>query len=464
LPKQTILDPGLRRDERRAGPSLEASFGSVLDQRLDPASPRPLAVGLSGGSDSLALLLLTRAWAGAHGRRLVALTVDHGLQVASRAWAGRCAELCVRLDITHRTLTWTDPKPAAGLPAAARAARHALLAEAARQAGASVLLLGHTAEDLIESAAMRQDGSTVPDAKAWAPSPAWPEGRGVFLLRPMLALRRQALRDWLTARGEAWIEDPANDDLRFARARARARQALVPPPLGEGDHARHGGGAPPPAVGSSRDGRRRSSQGPSVGRHAADSWGIITLSRDAAASTLAAACLCAAGTSRPPRGDRLAGLAARLATAETFTTTLAGARIEAGPESVMVTREPGELVRSGVAPLVLSQGETAVWDGRFEVTASVPGLALLPLDGHARWLPKDERAALKAVPAAARRSLPVASDGNDLWTCPILAVSPFVRAQALVQGRFAAATGEIASEADTQPAAKHGEAAGGVLS
>src|SRR6185437_3124426 len=82
--------------------------------------------------------------------------------------------------------------------------------------------MGHTADDLLEAAAMRTEGSTVPDPREWALSPAWPEGRGVFVLRPLLETRRAELREWLSVRGETWIDDPANEDARFARSRARS--------------------------------------------------------------------------------------------------------------------------------------------------------------------------------------------------------------------------------------------------
>src|SRR5690606_36099049 len=137
-------------------------------------------------------------------------------------WARQCGDVAERLGVAFQALRWDGAKPASGLPAAARAARHALLADAARDAGARVILLGHTGDDLIEAAAMRAEGSTVSDPSEWAPSPAWPQGRGVFLLRPMLAVRRAEIRDWLRARDESWIDDPANEDQRFARARARS--------------------------------------------------------------------------------------------------------------------------------------------------------------------------------------------------------------------------------------------------
>jgi tRNA(Ile)-lysidine synthase len=84
---------------------------------------------------------------------------------------------------------------------------------------------------------------------------------------------------------------------------------------------------------------------------------------------VSAACLCAAGTTRPPSRARAARLAARLIDAASFVATLAGARVEAGSRDVRVLREPGEAARGGLAPIRLEAGETGVWDGRFEITA-----------------------------------------------------------------------------------------------
>lgn len=154
----------------------------------------------------------------------------------------------------------------------------------------------------------------------------------------------------------------------------------------------------------------------------------------------------------------------RLAAGEVFIATLAGARIEASTTGVGIFREAGELSRRGFEPLPLPQNRTVVFDGRFELTATAPDLVALALRGNAARLPEDQRRALKSLPAAARTGLPVVTDGGALWTCPILAVSPFVRAQALVQTRFDAALGRIAGEANAQSVAEHGEAAGGDLS
>ncbi|MGI8841265.1 MAG: tRNA lysidine(34) synthetase TilS, partial [Caulobacteraceae bacterium] len=210
---------------------------AALDRRLERNAAAPLVVAFSGGGDSLALLIAAKAWADAAGRRLLAVTVDHRLQEAGAAWAAWCQARCQGLGIAHQTAVWEGDKPATGVAAAARAARHGLIAQAARAVGARVVLMGHTADDRLESNFMRAAGTGVADPAEWAPSPVWPEGRGVFILRPLLAARRADIRRALTAAGETWIDDPANLDPRQPRGRARIVLA------GGGEIER---GAPPP--------------------------------------------------------------------------------------------------------------------------------------------------------------------------------------------------------------------------
>ncbi len=401
---------------------------AVLDRRLDPTSAAPLAVGFSGGGDSLFLLKTALDWARPRRRPVLALVVDHQLQPGSDRWTGEALAKADALGATARALVWTGDKPNAGLPAAARRARHALLADAARAAGARVLLLGHTASDLAESAAMRAGGSTVPDPREWAPSPVWPEGRNVFVLRPLLSVTRAAIRQALAAEGEDWLEDPANVDLRYARARARAAGATDPssgPPPSP---------SPPPAFGI-------------------DASGSIRLPRDIAAAHLAAALLCAAGTERPPRGARLDRLVQRVNSGEGFTATLAGARVEAGAD-VLVCRDAGETARGGLAPLALSAGETGVWDGRWEVAAGDTSLTVVALKGLAAGLSPDQRARLARMPAPARPALPLllrhgAAPAPAPLDGPDLAAEGGARVRSLVLDRFKAATGLCDQESVT---------------
>ena len=406
---------------------LQAGVCAVLDRRLKHESAAPIAVGLSGGGDSHALTLIAADWARRHGRRLIVLTVDHQLRPESRDWTRACAALATRLDLEFHALDWMGDKPAQGLSAAARTARHRLLAVAARDLGARVILLGHTASDLDEAAAMRLEGSTTPSPREWSPSPVWPEGRDLFLLRPMLALARAEIRDWLTAQGETWIEDPSNSDLRFARARARAA-GFVPdgvlsaePSDGLADLAR--------AV-------------------RADPAGGLSLPRTALAAPdgaklVAVASLCAAGTDRPPRSERLERLALALRGQLPVTATLCGARIEADTHEVRFTREAGEIKRANL-PMLDLMGE-GVWDGRFEVRASRP-VRITALAGHAARLPAAEREALRRIPRAARGALPILVSPDGEVVCPLLEPASDVTMRSLALDRLMAACGAVPDE------------------
>lgn len=148
---------------------------------------------------------------------------------------------------------------------------------------------------------------------------------------------------------------------------------------------------------------------------------------------------------RPPRGDRLERLVGLVRSGESFTATLAGARIEADGDTVIFTRNVGEASRGGLAPITLIQGRPTVWDGRYEVTASASGLTVTALSGLTRQIPKAEQQALRAIPASVRPSLPVIL-GGDVPTCPILADRPSVLVRELVLTRFEAATGDVDSE------------------
>ncbi|MBX9576158.1 MAG: tRNA lysidine(34) synthetase TilS [Caulobacteraceae bacterium] len=419
-----------------------------LDARLCRNQAAPLGVALSGGGDSVALLVLVADWARANGRRVLALTVDHGLNPDSRDWSRRCAAQARALGADWAELRWTDDKPATGLPAAARAARHALLADAARAAGARVILTGHTADDVAESDLIRAEGTPIGRLREWAPSPAWPEGRGLMLLRPLLGERREALRDLLRARGLDWIEDPANVDLRFARARVRSRLPL--PPGGglsvqeRSDWARErvrgtpSTATPHPFRLRLADSRRASSP-------LEPGEGTVLADRCIAPASLAAALTCVGGVHRTPRGDALERVVVRLRSGDDFDAVLCGARLSARGDDVLIHREPGEQRRQGLAPLRLEPGQPAVWDGRFEITTDGPGLTVVPAHGLLNRLSPADRVALHALPPAARGAEPVLIRDGD--PRPVLARTAAV-VRSLVEARLAAALDVTSHEAD----------------
>jgi len=195
-----------------------------------------IVLAVSGGPDSIALMWLAARWRAAliRGPRLVAVTVDHGLRTEAAREAREVKRLARSLDLPHRTVRWSGPKPKTGLPAAARAARYRLLAEAARATRATHILTAHTSDDQAETLLMRLlRGSGIAGLAAM---PRESERHGVRLARPFLNVSKSQLIATLMKAKVAFADDPTNRDPRFTRPRLRA---LMPALAAEGGDARN---------------------------------------------------------------------------------------------------------------------------------------------------------------------------------------------------------------------------------
>ncbi|WP_170761694.1 tRNA lysidine(34) synthetase TilS [Ruegeria lacuscaerulensis] len=190
-----------------------------LRARLPEKLPSRLGVAVSGGGDSVALMYLLHEIAQNEGVELRAATVNHGLRAEAEAEAERVAVQAALLEIPHETLQWQGWDGAGNLQDQARQARYGLLTDWAHRNAVPAIVLGHTADDQAETFLMRLGRaagvtglSGMPDAR---------DLKGVTLLRPMLGITRQVLREYLSEAGVEWIEDPSNQDLRFDRIKAR---------------------------------------------------------------------------------------------------------------------------------------------------------------------------------------------------------------------------------------------------
>jgi tRNA(Ile)-lysidine synthase len=190
------------------------TFSNTFDAVADA---RHFAVAVSGGSDSLALLVL--AVDARLGKPLTVVTFDHGLRAESAWEASWVYDWCTVRGIACRVLRWEGEKPSTGIQAAARVARYDALTREAKRLGADVLLTGHTANDQAETVVMR----TLRTQSAASLAGIWPETlwNGFRIVRPLLGLSREALRDMLRVRNISWLEDPSNSNARFERVRVR---------------------------------------------------------------------------------------------------------------------------------------------------------------------------------------------------------------------------------------------------
>ena len=194
---------------------------------LGPFEDRPnIAVGVSGGRDSMALLHLLREWVQDHAGQVIALTVDHGLRPEAAHEAEQVAAWCGMLGCTHVILRWSDP-PIDGMAIQelARKARYRLLGEACAARGILHLAVAHHGDDQAETLLLRLGQGSGPDGLAgMAPIAELAHAR---LIRPVLPFPAEALKATCIARNQAWLDDPGNASDRFTRARLRGDRALL---------------------------------------------------------------------------------------------------------------------------------------------------------------------------------------------------------------------------------------------
>lgn len=194
-------------------------MGDALTRLCADMEIRRIGVACSGGSDSFGLLCLAKRWTDARGLSLVVFTVDHGLRPESGAEASWVRARAEKFGVEWKGISWLGEKPKSGLQEAARLARNALLDIAAHEAGASVLLTGHTRNDQAETVLMRLRRGSGP--RGLAGMSAKRTLGFTTLLRPMLTLDRAEVQDWLREQGLEWLDDPSNRNMDFERVQIR---------------------------------------------------------------------------------------------------------------------------------------------------------------------------------------------------------------------------------------------------
>ncbi len=335
-----------------------------------------LALAVSGGGDSMALLHLFDRWRRAcpAAPEAVVFTVDHGLRAEAAQEAAMVAALCAAMGLSHHTLHWRGAKPEAGIQDAARAARYALMAQAlaaATPAGAEKcgLVLAHTRDDQAETFLDRlARGSGVYGLSAMARESRRAD---TVLLRPLLDVSRARLRATLDALGATWVDDPSNEDPKYRRVRMR-RLLPVLEAQGLGRERLAATAHSMARAAEALDGWVDRVVEAHVAHHPAGpclfpSALLQDLPQEIALRLLARLLRDTAGAVHVPRLARLEAVLAGLLSpaSPSLRRTLGGCVIASCGGQVVIHRERG---RQGLCELDLEPGETGLWDDRFAVT------------------------------------------------------------------------------------------------
>lgn len=179
-----------------------------------------IAVGVSGGADSLALVLMAAEQLNVFGYKIIALTVNHKLRKHSDKEAEYVASLMQKHNIEHHILVWKGKKPQNSIEEAARHARYGLIEEWCKNHDVKYLMTAHHLKDQAETFLMRlQRGSGAEGLCAMREQSQWCDN--LVILRPFLHTNPQKLKDYLQNKNIQWIEDESNKNEKFLRVRMR---------------------------------------------------------------------------------------------------------------------------------------------------------------------------------------------------------------------------------------------------
>ncbi|MEM6386240.1 MAG: tRNA lysidine(34) synthetase TilS [Pseudomonadota bacterium] len=392
-------------------------------QELDAALDAPIGVAVSGGSDSLATLLLLHEAS----RSLHVATVNHGLRPEAAGEAAYVAEVCRGLNISHSTLSVDLSGASGNLQDQARRGRYKALREWAAQRRLGHVVLGHTMDDQAETFLMRLARGSGLDGLSGMAKRA--DRGGVAWHRPFLGTRRDELRDFLVKRGVRWIDDASNTDPRFERVRMRqALSALAP--LGVTADRIAQTTTHLATARDALDAQARAAfeaygaeEAGSIVLHCSD-FGENPADREIFRRIVAAALRFVSGADYPPRADALRGLMDGLGKGEKR--TLHGCMVFSGAR-LRIAREYNAVngVRSDTKTL---------WDGRWQIRGPhEKGLEICALGEDVCQTPWRET----GLPRESLRVTPAIWRGEALVAAPVAGVPNGWSAEATGRGKFA---------------------------
>ena len=180
-----------------------------------------IALAVSGGRDSMALMYLVYRWKAhlALNIEIEVLTVNHNLRKAAEDECGFVQKIAKNYGFKHKVLIWEHEHVETSIQEKARKARYQLMLDYVREENIDTILTAHTSDDNIETFIMRlAKGSGLNGLKSI--NEIRHEDR-IQIQRPLLSLSRSLTTEILRSTGNEWVDDPTNEDERFERVKIR---------------------------------------------------------------------------------------------------------------------------------------------------------------------------------------------------------------------------------------------------
>lgn len=200
---------------------LEKSFITKLDAIFaEKKMPKKVAVALSGGVDSMALTFLLRGFCRLKKIELIALTVDHKMRDISDKEADQVAEICAQNQIFHQILEIdAENLPRSNVESVLRSLRYEALHQFCVAHKIEFLFLGHQLDDIAENFLIRLFRGSGLDGLS--PIAEISNYKNLNLVRPLLSVAKDDLREFLQQQNISWFEDETNEDEKFLRNKIR---------------------------------------------------------------------------------------------------------------------------------------------------------------------------------------------------------------------------------------------------
>ena len=201
---------------------IQSRFNNDFDQLLKE-TPKEIAIAVSGGVDSIALLHLVSSWADSSDTKLSILSVNHNLRSEARDEIRYVEKISRELGHKFFALSWDCGGTKIALQQRARQGRYNLMSAKCCELGITTLLTAHHLDDMLETYLMRKSKKSGVFGLSYSNSFFH---NNIQILRPLLNISKAELIKYLQNQNIKWLEDISNSSDLYERNRIRKQIAL----------------------------------------------------------------------------------------------------------------------------------------------------------------------------------------------------------------------------------------------